>query len=119
MSLLNDFGAECVLLEKKRTPDGEGGFLVTWFDGITFVNHSALDSTMQARIAEAQGVSSVYTVLVDKNVPIEYGDYYRDKNTGETYRVTSRPQEKEAPKSASALLRSMKSFTAERKELHE
>lgn len=119
MSLLDDFGAKCVLLEKKRTPDGEGGYTTVWTDGIEFLNYSALDNSMQARVAEAQGVSSVYTVLVDKNVPIEYGDYYRDKNTGETYRVTSRPQEKEAPKSASALLRNMKSFTAERKELQE
>ena len=117
MSLLDDFGAECVLLERKRTPDGEGGFTTVWSDGITFLNYSALDSSMQARVAEAQGVSSVYTVLVGKDVPIEYGDYYRDAQTGATYRVTSNPAEKQAPRSASPLLSGLKSFTAERKDL--
>ena len=119
MSLLDDFGAKCVLLDRKRTPDGEGGYTTVWTDGIEFLNYSALDNSMQARVAEAQGVKSVYTVLVKKDIPIEFGDFYRDVQTGATYCVTSRPQEKEAPKSASALLRSMKSFTAERKELQE
>ncbi len=117
MSLLDDFGAKCVLLDRKRTPDGEGGFTTVWADGIAFLNYSALDNSMQARVAEAQGVNSVYTVLVKKDIPIEYGDFYRDLQTGATYRVTSRPEEKQAPKSASTMLRELKLFTAERKEL--
>lgn len=117
MSLLDSFGALCVLMDRTRKPDGEGGYITAWADGIKFVNYSALDSTMQARVAEAQGVSSVYTVLVQKDLPIEYGDYYRDEKTGKTYRVTSDPAEKQAPDAASAAIRVFKSFTAERKEL--
>ena len=86
MSLLNDFARPCVLMEKHREPDGAGGY----------------------------GVTSVYSALVDKAVPIEYGDYFRDTETGTTYRVTSNPEEKQAPRSASFTL---KYFTAERKEL--
>lgn len=112
--LLEDFGANCVLMEKTRQPDGESGYITSWAEGAKFTNYQALDTSMQARIAEKQGVSSVYSVLVDKAVPIEYGDYFKVIATGLTYRVTSNPEEKQAPKSASF---SLKYFTAERKEL--
>lgn len=114
MSLLDDFARPCVLLEKTRQPDGEGGYIVTWSEGAEFTNYQSRDTSMEARIAEKQGVTSVYSALVDTSVPIEYNDYFRDKETGATFRVTSRPEEKQAPKSASFLL---KYFTAERAEL--
>lgn len=114
MPLIDDFARTCVIMEKTRQPDGEGGYITTWAEGAEFVNHQALDTSMEARIAEKQGVTSVYSALVDRAVPIEYGDYFKDKDLGAVYRVTSRPEEKQAPKSASF---SLKYFTAERTEL--
>ena len=111
MSLLNDFARPCVLMENTRIPDGEGGYTVDWAEGATFQNYQALDTSMEARTAEKQGVTSVYAALVDKAVPIEYGDYFKEKESGTVYRVTSHPDEKQAPKSASFTL---KFFTAER-----
>ena len=115
MPLLDDFARTCVLLEKKRLPDGEGGYTVEWTDGAEFQNYQALDTSMEARRAENEGVTSVYSALVDKGVPIEYNDYFRDTTTGETYRVTSNPSEKEAPKSAGPTVAALKYFTAEKK----
>lgn len=114
MSLLDDFARPCVLMEKTRVPDGEGGYTVSWAEGVTFYNYQALDSSMEARRAEKEGVTSLYSALVDKTLPIEYNDYFKDTTTGLTYRVTSSPSEKESPKSATFAL---KYFTAERKEL--
>ncbi len=114
MSLLDDFARPCVLMEKTRVPDGEGGYTVSWAEGVVFDNYQALDSSMEARRAEKEGVTSLYSALVDKTLPIEYNDYFKDKTTGLTYRVTSNPSEKESPKSATF---SLKYFTAERKEL--
>ena len=114
MSLLDDFGKACVLMEKSRQPDGESGYITTWSEGLEFTNYQALDTSMQARIAEKQGVTSVYSALVRSDLPIEYNDYFKDKTTGLTYRVTSNPEDKVAPKSASF---DLKYFTAERKEL--
>lgn len=114
MSLLDDFARTCVVLEKKRVPDGAGGYLVEWTEGAEFVNYQALDTSMEARRAEKEGVTSVYSALVQSDFPIEYNDYFRDKQSGQTYRVTSNPEEKKAPKSASF---DLKFFTAERKEL--
>lgn len=114
MSLLDDFARPCVLLEKTRKPDGEGGYTVEWTDGAEFMNYQALDTSMLARRAELEGVSSLYSALVDTAVPIEFNDYFRDTTTGETYRVTSDPEDKESPKSASF---SLKYFTAEKRAL--
>lgn len=117
MSLLDDFASSCVLLEKTRKPDGEGGYIVQWAEGVEFLNYQALDTSMEARRAEKEGVTSVYSALVDKAVPIEYGDYFRDTATGQTYRVTSDPSEKQAPRSAGPVISSLKYFTAEKMEL--
>ena len=114
MSLLSYFARSCVLMEKTRVEDGEGGYTLDWTDGATFQNYQALDTSMEARRAEKDGVTSVYSALVDKDVPIEYGDYFKEKESGTVYRVTSHPDEKQAPKSATFAL---KYFTAERKEL--
>ena len=111
MSLLDNYGRKCVLLEKKTVPDGFAGYETVWVDGIEFQNYQALESSMEARIAEKQGVTSVYNALVSKAVPIEYHSVFRDTTTGETYRVTSDPSDKQAPKSASF---DLKFFTAER-----
>lgn len=116
MSLLDDFSRKCVLLQKLPTPDGAGGDVGTWSDGIEFENYQALETSMEERRAEKEGVTSIYTALVDKNIPIRYGDYFRDVDTGVTFRVTSNPEEKQAPKSASF---SLKYFTAERKDAPE
>ena len=114
MSLLNDFARPCVLMEKTRVPDGEGGYYIEWTDGAEFTVYQSRDNSMEARTAEKQGVTSVYSALVDKERPIEYGDYFKDTETGLTYRVTSNPSEKESPKSATFAL---KYFSAERREL--
>lgn len=117
MSLLDDFSHKCILMEKKRTPDGAGGYITAWEEGAEFLNYQSLDISMEARKAEKDGVTSVYSALVNQRVPIEYNDYFRDTETGITYRVTSNPEEKAAPRSAGATVRALKFFTAERKEL--
>lgn len=114
MSLLDDFSRTCILMKKIQKPDGEGGDITEWVDGAEFLNYQAMDTSMEARRAEKEGITSVYSALVDKSLAIKYGDYFKDKTTGETYRVTSNPEEKQAPKAASF---SLKYCTAERKEL--
>ena len=105
MSLLSDFGKICVFKEKTRTPDGEGGYYIEWTDGAEFTAYQSMDTSMEARTAEKQGVTSVYSALVDKDVPIEYGDYFKEKESGTVYRVTSNPHEKQAPTSAAFTLK--------------
>jgi hypothetical protein len=114
MNLLDAFSRRCCIMDKTTKPDGEGGYVVEWTEGAEFDNFVSLDSSLEARRAEAEGVTSVYTGVVNRDVPIEYGSIYKDVETGAYYRVTSRPEEKQAPKTASSMLRNLMSFTAER-----
>lgn len=114
MSLLEDFAHPCVLMEKTRVFSPEGGWNTAWTEGAAFTSYQYLDSSMEARRAEKEGVTSVYSALVDKDFPIEYNDAFKDRATGFTYRVTSRPEEQAAPNSSSF---DLKLFTAERWEL--
>ncbi len=111
MSLLQDFAVSCILMEKRRVPDGAGGYITTWEEGMEFENYQMLDTSMEARRAQQEGVKSLYSALVRKDFPLEYGDVFKDKNTGLTYRVTSNPDEKKAPKSSTF---DLKYFTVER-----
>lgn len=117
MSLLEDFARTCVLLENTCKPDSEGGYTTEWTEGAEFMNYQAFDNSMEARRAEKEGVTRLYSALVDKSVPIGYNDYFKDMDTGETYRVTSNPEEKEAPKFASPTISKLKYFTAEKRAL--
>ena len=117
MSLLKARERQCVILIENRVPDRAGGETVTWTEGEEFANRPALDTSMEARKAEKLGVSSVYSGMIDADVPLRYGDIFRDTVSGATFRVTSRPEENQAPLCASPMLRGKMYFTAERVEL--
>ena len=114
MSLLDDFARPCVLMESRRTPDGAGGYMAQWEEGAAFLCRLALDTSVEARRAEKEGVACVFSALVDRDFPIAYDDAFKDRTTGQTYRVTSDPDDKAAPRSSALPL---KYFTAERWEL--
>ena len=102
MSLYDSFYEPCVLLEKKRVPDGEGGWNTKWTDdGPQFEAAVVLDNTMTARVAESQGMKSVYTVTTNQNVNLEFHDAFKRLSDGKTFRVTSDPRDKETPDVAS------------------
>lgn len=117
MSLLKEAERKCVVMIKNRVTTPAGGEAVTWTDGETFVNRPATDTSMEALKAEKLGVSSVYSGLIDGDVPLHYNDIFRDIDSGATFRVTSRPEENQAPLCASPMLRGKMYFTAERAEL--
>lgn len=101
MSLLTQAMEDVVMLEKKRVPDGEGGFTVEWVDGVSFKSAITFDSSMEARTAEKQGVTSLYTVTVPVNAKLEYHDVFRRVRDGKVFRVTSDGDDKITPASAS------------------
>lgn len=105
---------EFALMERDRTPDGAGGYINNWREGMRFFAACVMDTTMQSRIAEKQGVSSVYTITTDKAMRLEYHDVIKRISDGRTFRVTSVADDKVSPK-VSGL--SMAQVTAERWEL--
>ena len=101
MSLLTQAMEDVVMLEKKRVPDGEGGFTVEWVPGVSFKSAITFDNSMEARTAEKQGVTSLYTVTVPVNAKLEYHDVFRRVRDGKVFRVTSDGDDKITPASAS------------------
>lgn len=100
MSLIEDFKTPCVMLEKKRVPDGEGGFITSWAEGAEFDAAVVFDSSLEARTAEQQGVSSLYTVTTAKNAKLEYHDVFKRLSDGKIFRVTSDGDDKQTPERA-------------------
>lgn len=105
MSLLDAMMDDFVLMEKKRVEDGAGGFTTTYVEGAPFRAAIVMDSTMQAKVAEKQGVSSVYTITTPKSVVLEYHDVVLRLSDLRYFRVTSDGADKSSPSIASLDMR--------------
>lgn len=114
MSLLSDAMTTCVILNKQTEADGYGGYITTWTDGAEFKAAIVLDSSMEARIGEKQGVTALYTVTTSRALNLQYHDVFRRVEDGKIFRVTSDGDDKKAPKSAGL---DMRQVSAEEGEL--
>ena len=101
MSLLNEAMTKVVLMEKRREPDGEGGFITDWIESVEFLAAITFDTSMESRIAEKQGVTSRYTITTNKNARLDYHDVLRRMSDGKVFRVTSDGDDKITPERAS------------------
>lgn len=110
MSLLQEAMSQCVMLNKQTEPDGYGGYIVTWADGATFEAAITFDTSLEARVADKQGVSSLYTVTTGRAMTLEYHDVFRRVTDGKIFRVTSDGDDKYTPRSAGL---DMRQVTAE------
>lgn len=110
MSLLDDAMTEVVFLEKRHEPDGEGGYINAWTEGSTFQAAITFDTSIEARTAQKQGVTSLYTVTTRKSVVLGYHDVFKRLSDGKIFRVTSDGDDKFTPASATI---NMRQVTAE------
>lgn len=110
MSLIDEAMADVVLLEKRRESDGEGGFTTTWYEGARFKAAITFDSSMQARTASAQGVTSLYTVTTRRAAMLSFHDVLKRLSDGKIFRVTSDGDDRFTPASAGL---DMRQVTAE------
>lgn len=110
MSLLTDAFEQCVRIHKTTQDDGYGGEIVAWVDGATFDAAITFDSSMQARVAQSQGVTSLYTVTTKRNRVLEFHDVFRRKSDSKVFRVTSDGDDKYTPASTNL---DMRQVTAE------
>lgn len=110
MSLLSEAMESCTLLTKTIVSDGYGGYVTTWTEGVEFEAAIVFDTSIQARQAEAAGVTSLYTVTTKRNMHLEYHDVFRRNSDRKIFRVTSDGDDKYTPASASL---DMRQVTAE------
>lgn len=110
MSLLEEATEKCILLDKHTVPDGYGGYRSTYVDGVSFNAAITFDTSIEARIADKQGVTSRYTVTTTKAMTLEYHDVFRRVRDNKIFRVTSDGDDKYTPASATL---NMRQVTAE------
>lgn len=111
MSLIDAMMDSCVIMNKSKVPDGEGGFNTEWAEGAEIDIAIVNDTSMEAMIAEKQGVTSTYTLTTKRANALEFHDVIKRKRDGLILRVTSEASDKLSPM-ASTL--DMAQCTAER-----
>lgn len=105
MSLLKEAYEEAIMIDKTTVPDGYGGYEVVWKDGAKIKAAFTLDSSMQARIAEKEGVTALYTITTNRDVNLQYHDVLRRSRDNKIFRVTSDGDDKLTPPSATLDMR--------------
>lgn len=100
MSLLDEFSADCVIINRNIVNDGYGGYVTTWAEGAEFKAAIAFASSIQARQAEKQGVTSLYTIVTDKDILLQYHDVFKRKSDNKIFRVTSDGDDEFTPESS-------------------
>ena len=110
MSLLSSAMENCILLDKKTVSDGRGGYITTWEDGAEFQAAITYDTSIEARAAQAQGVTTLYTITTSRAINLQYHDVLRRESDGKIFRCTSDGDDSKTPKKAGL---DMRQVTAE------
>ena len=114
MSLLTEAMETCVLLDKTTRVDEYGGFIPVYVESVEFLAAITFNMSIEARRAEKEGVTSLYTVTTPRNVVLEYHMVFKRLSDDKIFRVTSDGDDKYTPKSATL---DMRQVTAEEWEL--
>lgn len=107
MSLLSESMTTCVMIDKTTEADGYGGYNTVWKDGAEFEAAIRFDSSMQARRAEQDGVTALYTIITNKNLNLQYHDVIRREEDRKIFRVTSDGDDSKTPNSAGLNMRTV------------
>lgn len=105
MSLLDEYMENCVMIDKTTVSDGRGGFDYAFVEGAEFQAAITLDNSIQAKIAEQQGVTGIYSVTTQKSINLQYHDIFRRSSDSKVFRVTSDGDDKKTPPSATLNMR--------------
>lgn len=90
MSLLTQMMDECRILNHVRTDDDFGGYTETWTEGAKFLAAIAKNASPEVTVAEQQGISEQFTVVVEDTFSLDYHDVFKRTKDNAIFRVTSR-----------------------------
>lgn len=107
MSLLDEAYESYIVMNKIAVADGYGGYTTRWTEGVTIKCASQFNNSIEAKKGEAQGVTSVYTLITKKNVNLQYHDVLRRIRDGKIFRVTSDGDDLYTPESAGLNMRAV------------
>lgn len=95
--LLDSMMEQCRIMNHIREDDPYGSSVDTWQEGATFDATIIKNSTTEAIVAEKQGITEIFTVVVRKGFVLDYHDVFKRLSDGQIFRVTSNVTDSEAP----------------------
>jgi len=90
VSLLTQMMEECRILNHVRADDDFGGYTDTWTEGATFNAAIAKNASPEQQIAEKEGITEAFTVVVQQDFTLDYHDVFKRVRDNAIFRVTSR-----------------------------
>ena len=114
MSLLTQMMEECKILNHVRTDDEFGGYSDAWTEGTKFMAAIAKNGSPEQLVAEKEGISEAFTVVVNDSIVLDYHDVFRRTRDQAIFRVTSRTTDSTAHPASTVRIAKV---TAERWEL--
>lgn len=114
MKLIEAMMDECVIMNKIKQDDGEGGSVTTWQEGAHILVAITNNTSMSARIAQQEGVTSTYTLTTHRSNTLEFHEVIKRLTDGKIFRVTSDGNDVKSPAVSSL---DMSQVSAERWEL--
>lgn len=97
MSLIDEMMEDCTIINHLKVDDPEGGTIDQWVDGAKIKAVIVLSNSTTAKVAEAQGVTSLYTITTSKDIKLDFHDVIRREKDGKIFRVTSDAGDIESP----------------------
>lgn len=95
--LIESMMVDCLIMDKRSIPDGEGGFSYQWVEGAPFKATIVKNNTLNAKVAEKQGVTEVYTVTTERGITLELMTVFKRIKDGAVFRVKSNAVDSETP----------------------
>ena len=110
MSLLQEAMEKCIYIDKTTKPDGYGSVQPVWTEGAEFIAAIVFNTSIEARRAAQEGVTSLYTVTTPRSITLQFNTIFKRLSDGKLFRVTSDGDDKYTPASATL---DMRQVTAE------
>jgi hypothetical protein len=95
--LIESMMVDCLIMDKQSVPDGEGGFSYQWVEGAPFKAAIVKNNTLNAKVAEKQGVTEVYTVTTERGIILELMTVFKRVKDGAVFRIKSNAVDSETP----------------------
>lgn len=105
MSLLEEAYEDFTIIDKVTVPDGYGSITVEWRDGAKISGAMVKDRSIEAKTAQAMGVTALYTLTVHKDVTLDYHTVLRRESDGLIFRLTTNTDDAKTPASAGLNMR--------------
>lgn len=105
MSLLSESMENCIMMDKRTSLDEYGGFVTEYVPGAEFQCAVVRDTSINAKVAEKQGVKDVYTITTPKVLKLSFGDVFKRLSDNKAFKVTTNSDDRKTPASATLNMR--------------